>query len=308
MISELFDGMMLREEQFLVVSYTRLTSAKGDYYSNIILQDCSGKIEAKKWLVEEDDQFIFKPGNVVSITGEVLSYKGNLQIKVTTARDLLPDNVDLTRFVQHSKLTYEELKTKYNHLVELIKDDELRHVVTILYEKYGKELFSYPAAKSNHHNYLRGLATHSISMAELAYDLGIKYKLNIDLLISGALLHDIGKIIELSGPVATTYTVEGELLGHISIGYYMVRTTLDSLNIKGEKALLLEHMILSHHGKLEYGSPVLPIFKEAVLLSMIDDMDAKMELMDNVYQNIEEGNFSNRIYAMDDRVIYKPKK
>lgn len=307
MISELFDGMMLREEQFLVSSYTKLTSAKGDYYESIVLQDCSGKIEAKKWLVDEDDQYIFKPGNVVSITGEVLSYKGNLQIKISSARDLLPDSVDLTKFVQHSRFSLEELKTKYNNLISLIKDEDYKKVVTTLYNKYEKEVFSFPAAKSNHHNYLRGLATHSISMAELAYDLGSKYKLNTDLLISGALLHDLGKIIELSGPVATQYTVEGELLGHISIGYYIVRNTLESLNIGGEKALLLEHMILSHHGKMEYGSPVLPLFKEAVLLSMIDDMDAKMELMDNVYQNLEEGTFSNRIFAMDDRTIYKPK-
>jgi 3'-5' exoribonuclease len=146
-------------------------------------------------------------------------------------------------------------------------------------------------------------------MAEIASFVGSKYdNINLDILIAGALLHDIGKIIELSGPEITTYTTEGQLLGHISIGFSMLKDECNKLNITKEKATQLQHIVLSHHGKFEYGSPVLPATKEAILLSMIDDMDAKMELADNVLENVNEGEFSPRVFAFNDRCLYKPKQ
>jgi 3'-5' exoribonuclease len=146
-------------------------------------------------------------------------------------------------------------------------------------------------------------------MAETALYLGKKYKnINLSILLAGALLHDLGKIIELSGPAVTTYTTEGQLLGHISIGFSMLKEECDRLEISNEKAIQLQHIVLSHHGKFEYGSPVLPSTKEAILLSMIDDMDAKMELADSVLENVEEGEFSGRVFAFNDRTLYKPQK
>lgn len=309
MVKEFFDGMMLREEQFLVVSFTKLTSTNGNQYANIELQDKTGKIEGKKWSIDSEDIYVFTPGNIVSINGEVLLYKGNLQVKIYSGRELDKRAVDLSRFLIQSDYSLENLKERYNTLLNQIEDSEINNLVKTIFAKYEREIFSYPAAKTNHHNYLRGLITHSISMAEIASFVGSKYdNINLDILIAGTLLHDIGKIIELSGPEITTYTTEGQLLGHISIGFSMLKDECNKLNIDKEKATQLQHIVLSHHGKFEYGSPVLPATKEAILLSMIDDMDAKMELADNVLENVNEGEFSPRVFAFNDRCLYKPKQ
>lgn len=309
MIKEFFDGMMLREEQFLVVSFTKLTSTNGNQYANIELQDKTGKIEGKKWSIDSEDIYVFTPGNIVSVNGEVLLYKGNLQVKIYSGRELDKRAVDLSKFLIQSDYSLENLKERFNSLLNEIEDEEINNLVKTIFAKYEREIFSYPAAKTNHHNYLRGLITHSISMAEIASFVGSKYdNINLDILIAGALLHDIGKIIELSGPEITTYTTEGQLLGHISIGFSMLKDECNKLNITKEKATQLQHIVLSHHGKFEYGSPVLPATKEAILLSMIDDMDAKMELVDNVLENVNEGEFSPRVFAFNDRCLYKPKQ
>ena len=131
--------------------------------------------------------------------------------------------------------------------------------------------------------------------------------LNYDLLISGCLLHDIGKVIELSGPIATKYTEEGNLLGHLTIGMSIVKEVADRLNIKSEVPTLLEHMILSHHGKLEFGAAVLPLTPEALILSMIDDMDAKMMMLEKALKDVKEGEYSDRLFALDNRTFYKSK-
>lgn len=309
MIKDFYDGMVLRDDQFLVTNFTRLTSTTGNQYANIELQDATGKIEGKKWTIDAEDAFIFKPGNIVAINGEVLAYKGNLQVKIYSGKELNKKTVDLSRFLIQSEFSLLNLKERFVDLVDEITDEEIALVVNSIFEKYEDELFSFPAAKRNHHNYLRGLMTHSISMAETALYFSKRYK-NIDksLLIAAALLHDVGKIVELSGPEITTYTTEGMLLGHISLGFAMVKEFCEKLNITREKATLLQHIILSHHGKMEYGSPVLPTTKEAILLSMIDDLDAKMELCDNVLETVDEGEFSPRVFAFNDRSIYKPKK
>ena len=266
MIKEFFDGMMLREEQFLVVSFTKLTSTNGNQYANIELQDKTGKIEGKKWSIDSEDIYVFTPGNIVSINGEVLLYKGNLQVKIYSGRELDKRAVDLSKFLIQSDYSLENLKERFNSLLNEIEDEEINNLVKTIFTKYDREIFSYPAAKTNHHNYLRGLITHSISMAEIASFIGSKYdNINLDILIAGALLHDIGKIIELSGPEITTYTTEGQLLGHISIGFSMLKDECNKLNITKEKATQLQHIVLSHHGKFEYGSPVLPATKEAIL-------------------------------------------
>ena len=149
--------------------------------------------------------------------------------------------------------------------------------------------------------------THTLSMAQICEFLSSHYKsLNHDLLISGALLHDLGKIIEFNGPVLTKYTNEGKLLGHISIGFSIVREYCEKLSINKEKAILLQHMILSHHGKYEFGSPVLPMVKEALVLSMVDDLDAKEELCEQTLVSVKKGEFSPRLFALEDRSIYNP--
>ena len=132
------------------------------------------------------------------------------------------------------------------------------------------------------------------------------YKVNTSLLYAGIILHDIGKTIELSGPIVPKYTTTGKLLGHISIINAEVYKTCQELGINGETATLLQHMILSHHGQYEFGSPVLPMIKEAELLNFIDNLDSRMTAIDKALSLIEEGEFTPRQFALEDRNFYKP--
>ena len=128
-----------------------------------------------------------------------------------------------------------------------------------------------------------------------------------DILMAGIILHDIGKVIELSGPIATKYTLEGKLIGHISIMVSEIRAAAERLNIHSEVGVLLQHMILSHHGEKDFGSPVPPLTREAFLLHVIDDLDAKMTIINKALDGVNKGEFSQRVMAMDGRAFYQPK-
>jgi 3'-5' exoribonuclease len=144
-------------------------------------------------------------------------------------------------------------------------------------------------------------------MADLAEKVCQIYpSLNRDVLIAGTLIHDIGKTVELSGPVATQFTLEGKLLGHISIMQAEVRMAAKELGMTGEIPVIMEHMVLSHHGIPEYGSPVMPLTREALALNMIDDMDAKMMILDKAYADVEPGGYTSKLFTMDERYFYKP--
>ncbi len=145
-------------------------------------------------------------------------------------------------------------------------------------------------------------------MAKLAKLVCSHYSdLDKDILLTGALIHDIGKIKELSGPVAPKYTLEGKLIGHISIAHAYISKKCEELKMEEEKRILIEHMVLSHHGKYEFGSPVLPLTKEALVLNMIDDMDAKLNTLNKELDQTKPGEFTQKIFPLDDRYFYKPK-
>ena len=185
------------------------------------------------------------------------------------------------------------VRTMYNHILN----------------KYYDRFIVYPAASKNHHCCLSGLLYHTISMAAIAMMISSYYQtIDKDVLLTGVILHDVGKVMELSGPIATKYTLEGRLLGHISIMVGEIRIAAKEENISGEIPLLLEHMILSHHGNKDFGSPILPLTREAVVLHFVDDLDSKMNILDKAYDDVEEGEFTQRIIALDGRAFYKPKK
>ena len=145
-------------------------------------------------------------------------------------------------------------------------------------------------------------------MADIAASLCETYDVDHDLVITGCLLHDMGKIIELEGPIVYKYSTEGKLLGHISIMAAEIRKAADELKLTSEVPLLLEHMVLSHHGQQEFGSPVMPLTKEGLLLSLIDNLDSKMVVVNKAVADVEPGNFSNKVFSLDNRSFYKPKK
>jgi 3'-5' exoribonuclease len=144
-------------------------------------------------------------------------------------------------------------------------------------------------------------------MLKLAESFSTLYpSLNRDLLYAGVILHDLGKVFELSGPVSTIYTVEGNLLGHISIMVNEIGKAAEELAIEGEEVMLLQHLVLSHHGKEEWGSPKKPLIKEAEMLHLIDNVDAKMNMLDRALTKVKPGEFTERIFALDNRSFYKP--
>ena len=132
--------------------------------------------------------------------------------------------------------------------------------------------------------------------------------IDLDILLTGVLLHDMGKTIEFEGPVIYKYSVEGKLLGHITLMVSEIRRAAEGLKITGEVPLLLEHMVLSHHGSNEFGSPILPMTKEALLLSMIDNLDSRMVIAEKALEGVKPGEFSQRVFPLDNRMLYNPKK
>lgn len=293
---------------YLVINVTKGITNNNSAYLNITLQDNTGTIEAKKWDATEADVEIFKIGAIVKVKADVINYRTGLQMKVLSGETLDVDSVDLTLYTMSAPLPLNELKERLDLYIDTIKDEELKLLVKEIINSVYDSFVIYPAAVRNHHEYTSGLLYHTISMAGLALNISSCYSsINYDLLMSGVLLHDVGKIIELTKPPIVKYSKEGRLIGHISIMHSMIRETAFRLKIDDEKRILLEHMILSHHGKLEYGSPVLPLTREALLLHMIDDMDAKMTIIDKAFANIEDGEFTPKLFPLDERCFYKPK-
>ena len=289
------------ENFFLIHRATQGVTAQGKDYMTLYLQDKSGDIEAKLWTVTKDDMKILKPEIIVWVKGDVINYRGRKQMKVNQFRlATAEDGVKTQDFVDGAPLSPNEIQDELSHLQRIT-----RHLL----KKYQNKFFTYPAASSHHHNFAGGLSYHVLTMLKIAKSLCDIYPLlNRSLLYSAIILHDIGKVRELSGPVATTYTVEGNLLGHISIASDEVAEAAKELGIDSEEVMLLRHMILAHHGKMEFGSPKLPHLKEAEILFFIDNIDAKMNMFDKAFKKTEKGQFTERIFGMDNRQFYNPEK
>lgn len=295
--------------QFLVGNVTKGANASGSAYLNIELRDSSGTINAKKWDVFTNDESIIVPGEVIFVDGDVIKYKESLQMKITAVSSVNPEDVDIAKFIKAPPVPKEELVKRFKAYVESIKNEDCRKILDYLVNRMSPKLWDYPAAVSVHHDYLSGLLMHTVSMADIATFLCDYYKdIDRDILITGVLLHDMGKCIEFEGPVIYKYSLEGKLLGHISIMMAEIRRAAIGLGITSEVPILLEHMVLSHHGQHEFGSPVLPQTKEALLLSLIDNLDSKMVIVDKALSGVEPGGFTQKIFPLDGRTIYKPKE
>ncbi|MDU6196394.1 MAG: 3'-5' exoribonuclease YhaM, partial [Staphylococcus haemolyticus] len=289
------------ENFFLIHRATQGVTAQGKDYMTLFLQDKSGDIEAKLWTVSKEDMQILKPETIVWVKGDVINYRGRKQMKVNQFRLAKPEDGFKTQdFVAGAPLSPDEIQENISHYILDIENANLQRITRHLLKKYQDKFFTYPAASSHHHNFASGLSYHVLTMLEIAKSLCNIYPLlNRSLLYSSIILHDLGKVRELSGPVATTYTVEGNLLGHISIASDEVAEAAKELGIDGEEVMLLRHMILAHHGKMEFGSPKLPHLKEAEILFFIDNIDAKMNMFEKAFKKTDKGQFTERIFGME---------
>lgn len=311
MINELKPGKDSVSFRAIMTSVTigKTNGANKSNYLNITLQDKSGSIDAKLWAAKSEQIARLKTGLVVDVVGDVIKYNEDLQLKIEKIEVFSEQQEEQVKYLKDAPYAADEMGVKLLEFVAAIQDEEIKAITQSLYDDYFNLLLYYPAASRNHHEYVSGLAYHTLSMCQMAKAVAdIHPTLNRDYLYSGILLHDIGKIVELSGPVVPEYTLEGKLLGHISIGTHLVASKAEALGITGEKVTILCHLVLAHHGKLEYGSPILPVIKEAEVIYLIDNLDARINMMDKALENVEEGHFSKRIFPLDNRSFYKPNK
>ncbi len=284
-------------------------SNNGKPYLNAVISDCSGDMDAKVWdypgpLGPADE------GSIVKVRATVLEYRGSLQVSVEKIR--LSDENDtyvLSQLVPVAPMDAEKAYEELLGLVRSIEDGDYRDVAEALLERHGETLKSMPAAKSVHHSFLNGLLMHTLNMMRQADFLAGLYAGTVDrsLLLAGTCLHDLGKEWEFDFSelgLVTEYSTPGQLLGHLVMGAQEVADAARGLGIPEEKALLLQHMLLSHHGEPEFGAAVRPMCAEAELLSLIDKIDSRMEIYRESLEAVAPGQFSGRIFALEKR-IYK---
>lgn len=288
---------------------TKAIATTGKPFLTFIFQDQSGELEARLWDVSPEAEASFVSEAIVKVYGEIQDYKGKKQIRIKGIRlKEAHEVIDIGDLLPKAPVEKLALSEALNRAILEIRNTEIQTITSHLLRKYKTDFLEYPAATKNHHEFVSGLAYHVTSMLELAKGISDLYpSLNKDLLYAGVILHDLGKVVELSGPVATVYTIEGNLLGHITIMSNEISKAGEELGINSEIVMLLQHLVLSHHGKAEWGSPKPPMIREAEILHYIDNIDARMNMMDRALQHVEPGDFSERIFSMDNRQFYKPK-
>ncbi|AVQ98577.1 3'-5' exoribonuclease YhaM [Oceanobacillus picturae] len=302
-VGEAIDSFMLIKE-----ASKGLTSG-GKPFLTLILRDATGEIEAKLWDATKEDEALFIPEKIIKVSGEVNQFRGKPQLKILAVRPAQPtDDVHVSDFVEKAPVSKDILMDKLTEAIFEMKNPTLQRITRAFIKKYQENLLLYPAATKNHHEYVSGLAHHIVSMLGIARQIHQLYpEVNKDLLYAGIILHDLGKLRELSGMVTTSYTIEGKLLGHIPIMVEEIGLMARELQIEGEEEILiLQHLILSHHGKAEWGSPKPPLVREAEILHLIDLMDAKMNMLNRALDKVKPGEFTDRLFAMDNRAFYKP--
>ncbi len=291
------------------VTTGKTNGANKSSYLNIVLEDRSGIIDAKLWSATNDQIRTLTQGTVIKGKGDIIKYNDNRQMKIISAEVMNVTDEEKLEYLPVPPFPKDEMVKELETYIHAIHSIKLYSITNGLYEDFRDAFAIYPAASRNHHEYVSGLIYHTLTMLKVAKSLCDIYdSLDRSLLYAGIILHDIGKIKELSGPIVPSYTLEGNLLGHISISNAMIKEKADELHIEGEEVILLQHLVLSHHGKNEYGSPVLPQIKEAEILSLIDNIDARMNMFNKALGQTEPGTFTKRIFALENRSIYKPKE
>ncbi|MHC5268481.1 3'-5' exoribonuclease YhaM family protein [Enterococcus sp. LJL98] len=298
---------------FCLVKNADIRKAKnGKTFIAFTFQDTSGTVDGKFWDASEDEVQRFQAGRVVALTGKREVYQGMPQVKILQLRLAKEEEpADPTLYMERAPLKKEAMEEEINQTLFEITNPHWNRIVRYLLTKYQKEFFDYPAAKRNHHAFASGLAYHTTTMLRLGKALVREYpELNASLLYAGIILHDLGKVLELSGALTTEYTLVGNLVGHLVLVDEEITKACLQLKIddSAEDVVILRHMVLAHHGLLEYGSPVRPRVMEAEILHQIDNLDASMQMMLTSIRQATPGEYTDRIFGMDNRSFYVPKE
>lgn len=296
---------------FLIKSIELKTSTNNKKYLDFNLCDNTGEINAKLWEYEEGDETKYTSSSLIKVRGSISVWNNTLQLKLERLREAISsDNVNLQDFVPVAPLQAEFMYNEILKYAEIINNIHIKNIVLAILEEKQSKLMHYPAAKKNHHAIKSGLLYHVLTMLNAGEKMCEIYTfLNKDLLYAGIMLHDIAKLEEMEANelgIVSEYTVEGQLLGHITQGIKKIELVSEAVGADKQTTMLLQHMILSHHYEPEYGSPVRPLFPEAELLHHLDIIDARMYDMKRVTGEVEAGSFSEKVYSLDNRKIYKP--
>jgi 3'-5' exoribonuclease len=291
-VDQLKDGDRI-DDPFLVKSARLAETRAGKPYLVLTVMDRSGEISGPIWDNAEQLAEKCQPGNFIHLSGQIQSYRDKLQLKVDAVERLEAENVDQADFIAVSSRNIDEMATELQDIVRSVQNPFIRKLLFRFFKKgeLWEDFQIAPAAKGIHHAYGGGLLEHCLSMARIADFLSTHYPgVDRSLLLAGVLLHDIGKLKELHAEMGLIeYTPEGRLIGHLVIGSEMVAAEAGAIRDFPQDVLIqLQHLILSHHGRQEFGSPTVPMTVEAFLLSQIDEMDAKMNLMEQLRRKITE--------------------
>ncbi len=299
-----------RTEGFCVIRNIEIKkSSAGNPYLNMALGDNAGEINAKLWDYKPEQHGTYRTGDIIKVRGRITQWQGSEQLTVDQIRKATPeDNVPMEDLVPSAPENTNEMYERLFSLAQSFKDEDLKLLTCHLLSTHKLLILCYPAALKLHHAQRGGLLFHTCTLTELAVRVCEVYPaLDRDLLLCGAILHDIAKTKELEiaqSGLASGYSAAGQLLGHLVMGAQWVAEACKELGIDEEKSMLVQHMLISHHGEPEYGAAKLPMFPEAEALSEIDMLDARLFNMFNELADVPVGDFTQPVWSLDRRRLY----
>lgn len=294
---------------WLVKTAEKKVNIKGAAYLDMVLCDKNGEITGKLWDYSELVHGTFQAGDLVKIRGSVTQFNGNDQLRVDKIRLVNEsDGVNVADFVPTAEYSGEMMYGQIMNIIAAVKDEELRRLTYALVKDNEDNLLFWPAAFKLHHAIRGGLLYHTLSIIKMAESIcGIYPSVDKDLLMCGIIVHDLCKIDEFDispAGLAAGYSVKGELIGHLVMGAMKIENKAKELGIDPDKAMLLEHMVISHHGEPDFGAAVRPMFLEAEILSQLDKLDATIYEITSAVSEIKTGEFTPRQWALDNRKLY----
>ncbi|MBQ4576347.1 MAG: HD domain-containing protein [Firmicutes bacterium] len=312
-INQLETGMEF-QDFFMVKAIAVKMGANKKQYLDLMLGDCTGEITAKKWDVMDAELPALneiKDGDIIKIKANVTEWNGMRQIRVLRIRKAVDtDGQELWDFIKAAPEKTQDMYDYIGRAIDGMADKDLQAISRRMMEENKEKLLYYPAAAKNHHSQYGGLLYHMKRMIDMGERACLVYQnLKRDWVVTGVIIHDMEKIREIESNelgIASGYSFEGQMLGHLVQGVKYVDRLAEELGIDKEKAIMLEHMILTHHYEPEFGSPKKPLFPEAELLHYLDMMDAKMFDMEAALAATKPGEFSDRVWTLDNRKLYKP--
>ena len=293
----------------IVKTVEQKVNVKGVPYLDFLLSDAAGEINAKLWDYKESIHGKFDAGDFIKVRGTLSVYNGTDQFRIERIRFVNEDDdVDIADYVPAAEYSGRMMLDKLYSYVDSMKDEELQKLTRAILADNEENLLFWPAAYKLHHAIRGGLLYHTLSIVKLASAVARLYPaVDRDLLLAGAILHDICKIDEfdVNGVgIVKNYSVKGELIGHLVMGAMEIERKAKELGVSDETAMLLEHMIISHHGTPEFGAAVRPMFLEAEILSELDTLDATVYEITNAVSAVEDHGFSQRQWALDNRKLF----